>query len=195
MTYAQSKAEEKTKISIPPRGLALAILCALASCSPERVAQQDPPQKPEASQTTAQPVQVELIPYVSRLVTVEVGIGDTVASLILDTGGSGSFTGGESSSANRRPVDPGRFPRFVPPFEGDYLPAAPWGDVWVRVDVLSGPTLTVFDVFDEEGNHLRRVSLKGDARVVGYGSSVVYVARKDEYDLEWLEQYAGSRKR
>jgi hypothetical protein len=105
-------------------------------------------------------------------------------------GGSSSFRGGTSSRTNRRPVDPGRFPRFVPPFNGEYLPAAPWGHVWVKVEVLSGPTLTVFDVFDGEGHHLRRVSLDGDARVVGFGSSVVYIARKGEYDLEWLEQYA-----
>jgi hypothetical protein len=101
-----------------------------------------------------------------------------------------SFQGGGSSPANRRPVDPGRFPRFVPPFSGDYIPAAPWGNVWVKVDPLSGHSLTVFDIFDGEGNHLRRISLEGDARVVGFGSSVVYIARKDEYDLEWLEQYA-----
>ena len=106
------------------------------------------------------------------------------------SGSASSFRGGGSSSAPRRPVDPSRFPRYVPPFTGDFIPAAPWGDVWVKVEPLSDPSLTVFDVFDDEGHHLRRVSLEGDARVVGFGSSVVYIARKDHYDLEWLEAYA-----
>lgn len=103
-------------------------------------------------------------------------------------GGSSTFSGG-SRSTTRRPVDPGRFPKIVPPFKGEYLPAAPWGEVWVKLEVLSDSTHTVFDIFDREGIHVRRVSVEGEARIVGFASTVVYIARKDEFDLEWLERY------
>lgn len=97
--------------------------------------------------------------------------------------------GGGGSSRSRPPVDPGRFPEVVPPFEGGYVPAAPWGEMWVRLEVLSDSTRTVFDVLNRRGALVRRVSVEGDAHVVGFGSDAVFLARKDPFDLAWLERY------
>jgi len=110
-------------------------------------------------------------------------------------GGSSRMEGGDAASASRehqrREVDPDRFPEFIPPFEGGFIPAAPWGHVWVRSRTLSDSTRTVFDVLDRQGSLARRVSVEGEARVLGYGRGSVYLARRDEVDLEWLERYSG----
>jgi len=110
-------------------------------------------------------------------------------------GGSSRMQGGDGGFASpdrrRREVDPNRFPEFVPPFEGGFIPVAPWGQVWVRSRTLSDSTRTVFDVLDRQGGLARRVSVEGEARVLGYGRESVYLARRDEVDLEWLERYSG----
>ena len=47
----------------------------------------------------------------------------------------------------------------------------------------------LFDVFDEQANLVGQVILPEQRRVVAFGRDVVYVAARDEFDLEWLEQY------
>lgn len=93
----------------------------------------------------------------------------------------------------RSELDPDRFPDFVPPFSGGYKPAAPWGEVWLRLETASDQERTVFDVIGRGGELVRRVSVDGPARIVGFGPESVYLARIDEYDLEWLERYGRPR--
>lgn len=55
--------------------------------------------------------------------------------------------------------------------------------------VMSDDERTVFDVLGRDGRLRRRVEVPGVARVVGFGPDGVYIARKDAFDLEWLERY------
>lgn len=102
---------------------------------------------------------------------------------------NGGGSGGGDRRVNRRPVDPDRFPRFVPPFKRGYAPAAPWGEIWLELEVISDDEQTVFDVLGRDGTLIRRVSAEGRARLLGFGPDAIYVARKDDFDLEWLEKY------
>ena len=47
----------------------------------------------------------------------------------------------------------------------------------------------VYDVFDADGNRTEQVVFPPERRVVGFGGEFVYVVRKDEVDLFWLERY------
>ena len=69
------------------------------------------------------------------------------------------------------------------------MPAAPWGEVWIRVEPASSASHTVFDVLGPDGRRIRRVGVDGRARIVGFGTESVYIVRTDAYDLEWLERY------
>jgi hypothetical protein len=89
----------------------------------------------------------------------------------------------------RSELDPDRFPDFVPPFTGGYKPAAPWGEVWIRLETASDDARTVFDVIGRQGELVRRVSVEGVAQVVGFGADAVYIQRTDAFDLQWLERY------
>ena len=106
------------------------------------------------------------------------------------TNGEGAGRSSSSSGRTRRPVDADRFPDFVPPFKRGYAPAAPWGEIWLELQIALDEEHSVFDVLGRDGQLQRRVAVPGRARVVGFGEGVVYIARKDEFDLEWLEKYA-----
>jgi hypothetical protein len=47
----------------------------------------------------------------------------------------------------------------------------------------------VYDVFDELGALVKRIVLPEARSVVGFGQDCVYLARTDEFDLQWLEKY------
>jgi hypothetical protein len=106
-----------------------------------------------------------------------------------------SFSG-DSEAVSSQEVDrrleefgPRRFPEHLPAFSTGYAPASPQGHVWLRLDVESGPERTVLDVIDRDGRLVRRLGVRGRARVVGFGVDAVYLARKDSQDLEWLEKF------
>jgi len=52
---------------------------------------------------------------------------------------------------------------------------------------------TLYDVFDRTGNRAATVTLGAGKRVVGFGATSVYVVSFDEFDLNYLEQYAMPR--
>ncbi len=81
------------------------------------------------------------------------------------------------------------FAATKPPFSGRgaALPA-PNGQIWVARSVRSKAP-SEYDRFDGRGRLLGRVTLAPDAAVVGFGKQAVYVARKDNDDLMYLERY------
>jgi len=82
------------------------------------------------------------------------------------------------------------FPDTKPPFLGrDAVRVAPDGTVWVvRTHPASEP-ITRADLFDRQGTLSGQIVLPPRTRLLGFGSSSLYLARRDADDLEHLERY------
>jgi hypothetical protein len=80
------------------------------------------------------------------------------------------------------------WPEVKPPFPPSAVAATPEGELWVQRHVTYGAR-SEYDVFDAKGERIRTVVLPDDGRLVGFGDGVVYVARTDDDDLQWLERY------
>ncbi len=93
---------------------------------------------------------------------------------------SESFVGPRLSDAD--------WPAVKPPFPPSAVSVTPDGEAWVWRHVAAGGQ-PEYDVFDRTGRRLRTIVLSRNSAVVGFGAGVVYVARTDEYDLQWLEKY------
>jgi len=94
----------------------------------------------------------------------------------------------------RRPPRPDitrmTWPEVMPPFTGTRaVLASPNGDLWVRRAQPAKASGAIYDVFDGSGRPVRRVTLEGNRVVLGFGPGTVFVARTDEDDLQWIEQY------
>jgi hypothetical protein len=100
--------------------------------------------------------------------------------------------GGNRTSTNAAPQMPEpAFAETKPPFFGSgSIVATPDGEVWVLRTRAAGDKIPVYDVFDNSGRLVRKVSLAARSRVVGFGKTSVYVARMDEDDLEYLQRYS-----
>ena len=88
----------------------------------------------------------------------------------------------------RPELEPIEWPDALPPFKPDRSHISPFGDLWVERYQEVGAT-PVVDVFDRQGNKNCEVVLPLGRRVIGFGDGVVYLARTDEFDLQWLERY------
>lgn len=80
------------------------------------------------------------------------------------------------------------WPDMTPPFRYGRAIVNPAGDLWVERYVPAGQQ-PVIDVFDGSGKKTGEVRLPAGCRVVGFGRGVVYLARTDQDDLQWLERY------
>lgn len=94
----------------------------------------------------------------------------------------------------RRPPRPDitriTWPEVMPAFTGTRaVLASPNGELWVRRAQPAGASGTLYDVFDGRGRLVRQVTLEGNRVVLGFGPGVVFVARADEDDLQWIEQF------
>lgn len=83
------------------------------------------------------------------------------------------------------PVD---FPDYLPPFSGEALHFAPDGRLWIQ-RTLPVDSLPRYDVIDQRGHLVQRVTLPRRSRVIGFGTSSIYVVRTDENDLQHLQRY------
>ena len=81
------------------------------------------------------------------------------------------------------------WPEVKPPFPPSAVSATPEGRLWVLRHVSPGAP-PEYDVFDGNGDRVGTVTLAENSRVVGFGNGVVYVARTDDDDLQWLERYS-----
>lgn len=80
------------------------------------------------------------------------------------------------------------FPAVKPAFDPGDLWVDARGRLWVRRHQPAG-SAALYDVFSERGTLVGSVRLPARSRVVGMGSSSVYVSRTDADDLQHLERY------
>ncbi len=106
-------------------------------------------------------------------------------------GGGGSVSAAPPPTSARfvgPQVDDADWPEVKPPFPPNAMSVTTDGEAWVRRHTALGQPAE-YDVFDETGNRVRTVVLPDNSIVAGFGEGVVYVARTDEYDLQWLEKF------
>lgn len=97
--------------------------------------------------------------------------------------------GRQMSTGNIQMPDP-EFEETKPPFTGQSsVVVAPEGEVWVRRTQPAGTKAPLYDVFDRSGALVRKVTLRPESTVIGFGKGTVYVVRTDEDDLQYLERF------
>jgi hypothetical protein len=100
-----------------------------------------------------------------------------------------SFRRGIRGGSDEPEVDGLDWPNALPAFQAGGVFVATNGDLWVERYASAG-TAPVYDVFDENAVLVRRLTLPEGRTVVGFGNGSVYLARIDEFDLQWLEKYS-----
>ena len=80
------------------------------------------------------------------------------------------------------------FPAFMPPFVWWETLARPNGELWVLRSRKASEN-AIYDVFNAAGTMIGRVSLPSKTRLVGFGNGTIYVVRRDDDDLEYLQRY------
>ena len=86
-------------------------------------------------------------------------------------------------------TEPDVWPATKPAFGQGALKVAPDGEIWVHLHREAGNEKPLYDVFAPDGKLKFRVELPRKASVVGFGSKVLYVARMDEDELQYLGRY------
>lgn len=76
------------------------------------------------------------------------------------------------------------FAERVPPFLADAVHEAPSGEVIIRRSVLPDSATARYDVIGRDGQLRRQFALPKEARVIGMGSESLYLAVRDEDDVE-----------
>jgi hypothetical protein len=77
---------------------------------------------------------------------------------------------------------------YMPPFLERALMFSNDGFLWIRRTGPRGQPPT-YDVIDRAGNLVQKVVLQNRSRLVGFGKGVVYLARHDDDDLQYLQKY------
>ncbi len=91
-----------------------------------------------------------------------------------------------TSKRGGEPIFPSSFPAFI---GRDAVRIDNDGAVWIaRAHSTSNPT-SLYDVFDATARRQAEAHLRARSRIVGFGDGVIYVARRDDDDLEHLERY------
>lgn len=80
------------------------------------------------------------------------------------------------------------WPEVKPPFYSGRVVVDPDSRAWVRRHVEAGEPAT-YDVFDRSAAHVATYTLPNNKRVIGFGTSSIYVVAVDEFDLNYLERY------
>lgn len=89
-------------------------------------------------------------------------------------------------------TEPPSWPKHLPPFLSDArVEFAPDGTLWLERSLASPDDAPTYDLIDRVGRVSARVRLPPGRRLLGFGRGSVYVVRRDEFDLEYLERYAG----
>jgi hypothetical protein len=105
----------------------------------------------------------------------------------------GDATGRLTVSSRSLPYrEPAAWPAQKSPFENSAhaVLASPNGEIWVRKQLPYTERKPAYDVIGGGGELAERVVLPERSFVVGFGrSGVVYVVRKDESDLQYLQRF------
>ena len=110
-------------------------------------------------------------------ITVSIGNGEMRMGFQRGGGGGG------------REIDQYEWPDRKPPLYAGRIVVDPLDRAWVQRHVDAGDPST-YDLFDRSGSLTATIELGHGKRVVGFGSSSVYVVTYDEFDLNYLERYA-----
>lgn len=82
------------------------------------------------------------------------------------------------------------FPASFPAFAGrDAVRIDADGTVWVARSHSVNATASLYDLFDGSARRHAQAHLRARSRIVGFGNQFIYVARRDDDDLEHLERY------
>jgi hypothetical protein len=100
------------------------------------------------------------------------------------------YAGDQMTPQFMRPpyTEPVKWPEFLPPFLDRAVAFAPDGMLWIQrtTDIDAAPT---FDVIDRAGQLAARCILPRRARLIGFGATSIYLVRRDNDDLEYLQRY------
>lgn len=119
--------------------------------------------------------------------------------LVSTPAGSSTLSGGSGDDATaelgrrRREFPSSAFPEYAPLFERGWLPSSPDGEVWITRTRPAGADSTTIDVIGRDGRLAHRLRIPGRARAVAVSDARVYVVRRDDSDLEWVEAYRRPR--
>jgi hypothetical protein len=86
--------------------------------------------------------------------------------------------------------EPESWPATMPLFVGQQVFATPTGEIWVGRSRPASDRSPRFDVFDATGRRTGQVVFPPRTRLLGFGTGVVYTARADEDDLQYLQKWA-----
>ena len=96
---------------------------------------------------------------------------------------------GAAAPTSKRAGEP-IFPSSFPAFAGrESVRIDPEGAVWIARAHSVSDTTSLYDVFDAMARRQAEARFPARSRIVGFGDGVIYVARRDEDDLEHLERY------
>lgn len=114
--------------------------------------------------------------------------------IISSAPGAGSAPGAPRAAPIPRGADPSadqpvEWPDHKPPFLAGAAAVAPDGRLWVLKTRPHDDPVPVYDVFDGGGRLVERIALPPRTRLAGFGRGVVYLARTDADDLQWLGRY------
>jgi hypothetical protein len=89
-----------------------------------------------------------------------------------------------------RSADPSSFdwPAVMPPFVAGRTLVSPRGQAWVERSVAADAA-PVVDLFDTQARWLGSITLPPGRHVVGFGPGTVYLVRKDDLGLTWIERF------
>ena len=103
----------------------------------------------------------------------------------------GTPAGGSRQEVMSLPIPIGEpdWPEHLPAFLLGAVTLAPDGRLWVRRTTGADEPPT-YDVIDSTGRVQEQVRFPGRDRIVGFGDDgSIYVIRRDEFDLEYLERH------
>jgi hypothetical protein len=88
-----------------------------------------------------------------------------------------------------RPVpEPDAWPKYLPPFLPKAVSFAADGMLWVRRTTPAGSP-PLYDVIDRRGVLAGRLTMPARTLLLAHGDGVVYLARLDDDDLQYLGRY------
>jgi hypothetical protein len=91
-----------------------------------------------------------------------------------------------ASPIETTPID---WPQHKAPFPSAAAVVADDGRLWVLAARVHDDPVPRYDVFNERGLLVQRVALPRRTRLVAFGPGVVWLARTDDDDLQWLGRY------
>ncbi|MDX1393507.1 MAG: hypothetical protein R3195_03915 [Gemmatimonadota bacterium] len=114
-------------------------------------------------------------------------VGGIMVDIALD--GSGARrTQMSRATGMRREIEGQSWPDAMPPFATGVIRVDSLGRAWLRRSVAAGRPVT-YDLFDRTGARVATVPLPEGRSLVAFGAGVVYLARTDEFDQQFLERY------